>query len=342
MGSFMGHILPGVLFIFYGMWLAFKNSYRHFVKKRSSNRRCLRLCTVNNAESIMLIVLPCVGIFLEQLTNHGPKFHLTNSSSEYFSGNNWSHSTMYLFFAFVGVADLLQFKVPQFVPRGIRDLMLCLALLIEGYLFYFHTHGRPELDVRIHVLLLLAIWGGAMTSGILGVLEAIMKDTDDEKSNNNSHKKSNEGFIELKNQEHESETALLGETKSNEYTPILTEDGTNNLSHEKLSPEFLALTVSLQKILKQIVAPDRCEKSHLQIILRQAIATSIFLQGTWFCQVAAILYPPGKEAWEVNHTNVHFATIFFAWHLAAAIFLNSAVHLTMYALTCRKRKIRAI
>lgn len=35
---------------------------------------------------------------------------------------------------------------------------MALALATEGYLFFFHTHGRQELDVRLHLLLVIAIW----------------------------------------------------------------------------------------------------------------------------------------------------------------------------------------
>ena len=55
---------------------------------------------------------------------------------------------------------------------GINYLALGLALFIEGYLFYFHTHGRAMLEIRIHVLLVIAIWSGAGALVFLWYLEA--------------------------------------------------------------------------------------------------------------------------------------------------------------------------
>lgn len=53
--------------------------------------------------------------------------------------------------------------------------MMSVALMIEGYLFYFHTHGREELDVRLHTLLILAIWCGALSLLILSCVEGMQR-----------------------------------------------------------------------------------------------------------------------------------------------------------------------
>ena len=58
------------------------------------------------------------GILMEQVTNNGPKFHLTNSNNEFLDGNNWSHCTMYMFFIFAGIADILTLKVSKYTPKG--------------------------------------------------------------------------------------------------------------------------------------------------------------------------------------------------------------------------------
>jgi len=58
------------------------------------------------------------------------------------------------------------------IYSGINYLAMGLALLIEGYLFYFHTHGRTMLEIQIHVLLVIAIWTGAAAFAFLWHLEA--------------------------------------------------------------------------------------------------------------------------------------------------------------------------
>lgn len=42
-------------------------------------------------------------------------------------------------------------------------------------------------------------------------------------------------------------------------------------------------------------------------------AIMLGIQGTWFFQIAFVLY--GPKPWEDNHANVEFLAIAFAWHL---------------------------
>ncbi|XP_007943973.1 transmembrane protein 45A [Orycteropus afer afer] len=54
------------------------------------------------------------------------------------------------------------------------------------------------------------------------------------------------------------------------------------------------------------------------IILELLYSSFILLQGSWFWQVAFVLYPPsGGPAWEpMDHDNILFLTICFCWHYA--------------------------
>ncbi len=48
----------------------------------------------------------------------------------------------------------------------------------------------------------------------------------------------------------------------------------------------------------------------------------VMVQGSWFCQVGWILYPPGENAeqWKPNdHDEKFLATMMFAWHLGGAL-----------------------
>ncbi|KAE8592088.1 hypothetical protein XENTR_v10018645 [Xenopus tropicalis] len=75
---------------------------------------------------------------------------------------NWQHTTMYLFYGISGVVDILTF-LPLNLPRGLDRLSLGIAVIIEGLLFYYHVHNRPALDQHIHSLLLIAVFGGAIS-----------------------------------------------------------------------------------------------------------------------------------------------------------------------------------
>ena len=56
--------------------------------------------------------------------------------------------------------------------------------------------------------------------------------------------------------------------------------------------------------------------------------TFTLLQGTWFWQVAIILYaPPSGTAWEQDdHRNMMFITVSFAWHLLIDIIIMFAIY----------------
>ena len=49
-----------------------------------------------------------------------------------------------------------------------------LALFVEGYLFYFHTHGRGSMEIRLHNLLIVAIWTGAGSLFLVWFTEACL------------------------------------------------------------------------------------------------------------------------------------------------------------------------
>ncbi|XP_077994368.1 transmembrane protein 45B-like [Glandiceps talaboti] len=54
----------------------------------------------------------------------------------------------------------------------------------------------------------------------------------------------------------------------------------------------------------------------------------LMVQGTWFWQVAYILYPPNIDAKfdEDNHANVMFVTFAYCWHIAANLFIIAGVY----------------
>ncbi|CAF4400412.1 unnamed protein product, partial [Adineta steineri] len=43
------------------------------------------------------------------------------------------------------------------LPDGIDFLVNILAYGIQGFLFHFHLHGRNEIDIHVHTLLVYAI-----------------------------------------------------------------------------------------------------------------------------------------------------------------------------------------
>ena len=54
------------------------------------------------------------------------------------------------------------------LPQDIEYFVGCLAFIVEGVLFKFHLHGRTELDVLVHTLLLYVIYANV----VVVILEA--------------------------------------------------------------------------------------------------------------------------------------------------------------------------
>uniref|UniRef100_W5LYY4 Transmembrane protein 45B n=1 Tax=Lepisosteus oculatus TaxID=7918 RepID=W5LYY4_LEPOC len=113
------------------------------------------------------------GIMAEQFVPDGPHARLYNREDHaWVKLMNWQHSTMYLFYGVSGIADLLTAS-PLPAPPGLDRLALSLALFVEGFLFYFHVHSRTPLDVHVHSLLLVAVFGGAAST----FLEVFLRDS---------------------------------------------------------------------------------------------------------------------------------------------------------------------
>ncbi|XP_041090839.1 transmembrane protein 45B isoform X2 [Polyodon spathula] len=166
MANFKGHALPGSFFLLFGLWWSVKYPLLYFWRKNRPgglvrmNPDSQRLDLI---EGVVKVVFSIVGILAEQFVPDGPHLHLTQSEGHsWVKLMNWQHSTMYLFYGISGVVDILTVS-PLGVPLGLDRLMLSVAVFIEGFLFYFHVHNRAPLDVHIHSLLLIAVFGGAFS-----------------------------------------------------------------------------------------------------------------------------------------------------------------------------------
>ncbi|MGH0145044.1 UNVERIFIED_CONTAM: hypothetical protein FKN15_014503 [Acipenser sinensis] len=99
----------------------------------------------------------------EQFVPDGPQLKLYNYEDKHWDHlMNWQHATMYLFFG-ISAAVSITVHTTGVVPIAFDRLLLAIAVFVEGFLFYYHLHGRLMLDVHVHQLLLFAIFGGALT-----------------------------------------------------------------------------------------------------------------------------------------------------------------------------------
>ncbi|XP_029823745.2 transmembrane protein 45B [Ixodes scapularis] len=155
MGTFAGHALPGTFLFLLGTWWTF-GAWRVYILRRRGHRNysCTaaftfpklpeRLCI----EGLAKVVSACVGVAAEVATGfkHGRFTEIGNAQ----------HTSMYIFYGLSGLADILTVhRAP--IPRGTDYGILLMTVCVEGLLFYFHLHGRTQLDVLVHTLLVYTI-----------------------------------------------------------------------------------------------------------------------------------------------------------------------------------------
>ncbi|XP_039251525.1 transmembrane protein 45B-like [Styela clava] len=332
MGSWSGHTLPGSLFILYGLTWAIKTSYRYFFTstiRPNTGRRCAKFRS-EILEALSKIILAGFGLLIEQLLPWEPWFRLTEkTTNEFTRANNWSHSTMYAFFLISGIVDILVMKMPKVMPHCIHHICHGLAYAIEGYLFYFHTHGREELDIRVHVLLIIAIWPVSLILFLLATIDnntnfsngyVIAPQLRHKMRNDNMLQRDTTSLLNDQNEDNSDENIQLREKSpsSGQWTN-LADDNQNYYKQEDI--------VKVLSNQKKIFTMELC------------MAIAIILQGTWFWQTAYVLYPPNGEPWEQgSHKNIAFLTMFFAWHLLLAMLVVAGIFMFFGILSCKTRR----
>ncbi|CAN2391412.1 Family of unknown function (DUF716) [Pristimantis euphronides] len=165
MANFKGHALPGSFFLLFGLWWSVKFPLKFACKKHNKVGffgSKVGFQRVEVAEGAVKAIFALIGVLAEQFVPDGPHLRLYNQEEKQWSHlMNWQHSTMYFFYGISGLVDMVT-HTTRAVPVAADRLMLAIAVFVEGFLFYYHVHGRQELDLHIHLLLLFAVFGGAL------------------------------------------------------------------------------------------------------------------------------------------------------------------------------------
>lgn len=166
MGSFAGHLIPGVFFVSFALWWTvhiwlryWKARLRSDIKsyKNSATYTCGSCCCQNRSlpiEGFLKITFTVIGIIAEIATGFNGYGYFANIG-------NAQHISMYSMFLISGVIDiLLYFGIS--LPKNLDYYWASVAFMGEGILFKFHLHERSELDVQIHTLLIYVIFSCAV------------------------------------------------------------------------------------------------------------------------------------------------------------------------------------
>lgn len=154
MGSFIGHAYPGSIFLILAIWWTVQMLQKYFRCRKFGTEYVATVAHKSFAlprvpiEPILKIALITFGIIGEIIQGH---------YNNEFAPKNWHHATMFLFFGVSALVDMLvhyDFKIPKNVDYGI----FILSIAVEGFLFFWHVHGREPVDIYVHKLLVFAIF----------------------------------------------------------------------------------------------------------------------------------------------------------------------------------------
>ncbi len=160
MGTFQGHLLPGLFFLAFAIWWTTQIAKRHVMckqRRRDYFATASFTCFYGKWRKY-----PIEGIFKVLMTGIGMAAELFAAfdyghSKTIVSMGDLQHVTMYLFFFLAAVSDILMRKT-KLLPYGADYIMFAGAFTIEGLLFKYHLHGRNDLDVLLHSLMLYVIF----------------------------------------------------------------------------------------------------------------------------------------------------------------------------------------
>eukprot|EP00252_Welwitschia_mirabilis_P014009 TRINITY_DN31021_c0_g1_i1.p1 TRINITY_DN31021_c0_g1~~TRINITY_DN31021_c0_g1_i1.p1 ORF type:complete len:287 (-),score=36.61 TRINITY_DN31021_c0_g1_i1:474-1334(-) len=172
MGSFIGHVLPGSLFLFVGLWHIW-NSVRMFAENPKSHvvRVWHPLPKARGNLRFLEIYVIVFGSFLDMCIEFFYSPHLRIFVDGVLNPahmNDFEHAGMLLMFFIFGVAMLVSEKTRYLpLPEGSLQILAAMAFLAEYLLFSFHSTTHAGLEGRYHAILVLLI-GLCIISALLG------------------------------------------------------------------------------------------------------------------------------------------------------------------------------
>ncbi|XP_053565038.1 transmembrane epididymal protein 1A-like [Bombina bombina] len=163
MGTFIGHISPGLAFFSFGLLYSIRYSWmvlngdREQYRSRTKPARNF-LCSLP-VEGVMKMFYGLMAVLAEFFFPPGvqklhffqpgdPEFHFVNP-------NEWQHATMYGYFCLSGALDIVsQSCLHQRCPL-LEHMSVTAAFFVTTLLLKFHAHGKEAIEVQVHSLLLL-------------------------------------------------------------------------------------------------------------------------------------------------------------------------------------------
>ncbi|CAL1386151.1 unnamed protein product [Linum trigynum] len=177
MGSFIGHVLPGIAFYVFGLWHLFNNTKLHFQNKASfTTSAWFPTSRLRYLELILIVIGSSISVSMELFI--GPRKHQPFDADGTIPSNhlrNFEHSSISMYFATYGILAILLDKsvqgstlwdnnIANRKDSHLRDHVQGLTLLaasmcfgLELFSFHFHSTDHMGVEGQYHLLLQIVV-----------------------------------------------------------------------------------------------------------------------------------------------------------------------------------------
>ncbi|MEE6522162.1 hypothetical protein FKM82_020577 [Ascaphus truei] len=171
MGTFMGHISPGLAFLSFGLlyasrfsWMVLSGGRDQYPLRAAPSQGFMLVLPL---EALMKLDYGMLALLTEFFPSGVQKLHIFQSDDPEFrfqNPNEWQHATMYGAFFLSGALDVVSQSCLHRCCPLLEHMGVTAAFFITTLLLRFHAHGKEAVEVQVHSLLLLTC---ALTWAIL-------------------------------------------------------------------------------------------------------------------------------------------------------------------------------
>ncbi|XP_012384691.2 transmembrane epididymal protein 1 [Dasypus novemcinctus] len=166
MGTFIGHVCPGLFFVLYGVYQAilvskaviFNDSLLNPSCPPRNKGRCTWLCTISYGGLLKLVTGSLLIAYEISCVKGGLILMNRDLPPRFMYPREWQHLTMFILLTLNGCVDIMSKNLlPQrcvALELGIRILTFYVLLL----LLVSHTQGTGGVELQVHSLLILVVF----------------------------------------------------------------------------------------------------------------------------------------------------------------------------------------
>lgn len=165
-GAFLGHVVPGSMFIIWSSWWLFACLREHILSSperpyRSKAWFPLPLLPNFPLEPVLKVAGTTIGIIGELWFGQVRFTYMFDGDGTFNHGhiNNWQHAAMYFAYMVAGIVDIAGRYAD--IPQDSEQAALAVAFIVEGLLLGFHLKGSP-LEIMVHKILVYTIAASAV------------------------------------------------------------------------------------------------------------------------------------------------------------------------------------